>query len=178
MKYPVAGLLACALTGAALCGGSATRAQFSSPVPVGVTAATTVDDNDIFDPSPPCDVRVTVVQVRRAAEAWDLIHKASAANKPAAAGFDYVLALVKFEYRAREGTLPGKLYELKADEFSAASAEGRWYDIPSVALPGPTLKPKFASGEFSEGWTVFLVPQEDKKPRLFFRRGNLWFQLY
>ncbi len=150
----------------------------SGPVPVGVTGATTVDDLDIFDPSPPCDIKLTLLQVRRAGEAWDLISKASAANKQAPPGFDYVLALVRFEYRAREGTAPGKLYELKADEFTAASAEGKWYETASITFPRPNLKTKLASGETSEGWTAFLVPQQDKKPRLFFTRGNLWFQLY
>jgi hypothetical protein len=150
----------------------------SGPVPVGVTAETTVDDMDIFDPSPPADIKLALLQVMRAGDAWDLISKASAANKPAPAGFDYIIALVKFEYLTREGTPPGKTYQLKADEFSAVSAEGAWYEAPSIILPKPNLKMKLTSGESSEGWTAFLVPQNDKKPRFFFTRGNLWFQLY
>ena len=149
----------------------------SSPVSVGRMAATTVDDMDIFDPTPPADIKVTLLQVRRAVDAWDLISKASAENKPAKAGFDYVLALIKIEYNARGGTPRGKAYELIADEFTAASPEGNWYDTPLIVLPKPTLKTKLISGESSEGWAAFLVPKEDKNPRLFFRRGNVWFQL-
>jgi hypothetical protein len=179
-KRTTAYVLACLIVSAAAGHNILTvRSQSSSsPVSVGRMVATTVDDMDIFDPTPPADIKVSLLQVRRAVDAWDLISKASAENKPPKAGFEYVLALIKFEYSAREGTPRGKAYELSADEFTAASPEGNWYDTPSIVLPRPILKTKLISGESSEGWAAFLVPREDKNPRLFFMRGNVWFQLY
>ncbi len=178
-KRTTAYVLACLIVSVAGHNILTVRSQSSSsPVSVGRMVATTVDDMDIFDPTPPADIKVSLLQVRRAVDAWDLISKAGAENKPPKAGFDYVLALIKLEYNAREGTPRGKAYELNADEFTAASPEGNWYDTPSIVLPKPTLKTKLISGESSEGWAAFLVPREDKNPRLFFRRGNVWFQLY
>ena len=159
--------------------GSSARGQSSSnPVPVGVTAATTVDNPDIFDPSPPSDVKITLLGIARAGKAWDLIKEVSASNKPPKAGFEYLLARIKFEYYAREGTPRDKVYELKEDEFTVASAEGKWYETPSIVLPKSPLRGKLKSGEFCEGWVAFVVPQDDKMPRLFFSRGSIWFQLY
>ncbi len=158
---------------------SAARGQsFSSPTPLGVTAATTVDNQDIFDPSPPCDVKITVLEIARAAEAWDLLREAGTSNKPPEPSFEYVLARVRFEYYAREGTPREKTYDLKEDELIAASADGKWYEIPAIVTPKPELKAKLHSGESSEGWTVFLVPGADNKPLMFFQRGGIWFQLY
>jgi hypothetical protein len=152
--------------------------SFSNPTRLGETAATTVDSQDIFDPSPPCDVKVTLLGIARAEEAWNLIREASASNKPPRPGFEYILARVRFDYYAREGSQPDKAYEVREDELIAASADGKWYEIPAIVTPKPRLKTKLQSGESSEGWTVFLVPHGDKKPLMFFQRGGIWFQLY
>ena len=150
----------------------------SSPLPVGVTAATTVDNSDIFDPSPPSDVEVTILKIIRAGEAWKMLKEANASNKPPKAGFEYVLARLKLEYHAREGTPQDKSYDLREDEFIAVSADGKWYEVAAVVTPEPRFNTKLYSGKTSEGWVSFLVPIEDKKPQLFFQRGGIWFQLF
>jgi len=150
----------------------------SSPTPVGVTAATTVDDPNIFDPSPPYDVKLTIVKVVRSGKAWDLLRELNGSNKLPNQGFEYILAFLRFEYRPRGDLSRAKSYELKEDEFTAASAGGKWYESPSIALPKPQLKTKLSPGESSEGWVAFEVPQDDNNPRMFFARGNIWFQLY
>ena len=152
--------------------------SLSSPVPIGVTGATTVDNQDIFDPSPPSDVKITVLEIARAERAWDLIREASTSNRQSESDFDYVLVRIKFDYYAREGTAKDKTYELRKDELVAASSEGNWYKIPEIVLPKPNLKTRLRSGESSEGWVAFLVPHGDKKPLMFFQRGGIWFELY
>ena len=152
--------------------------SLSSPVPIGATASTTVDNLDIFDPSPPCDVKITVLEIARAERAWELIREASGSNRQPESDFDYVLIRIKFDYHAREGTAKDKAYELKKDELIAASSEGKWYKIPEIVLPKPELKTRLDSGESSEGWIAFLVPHVDNKPLMFFQRGGIWFELY
>lgn len=162
-----------------LIGISTAQGQSSSgPTPVGVTAATTVDDPNIFDPSPPNDVKITIVKTVRAAKAWDLLKELNGPGKSPKNGFEYILALVRFEYYPRGDLSRAKSYELKEDEFTAASASGNWYASPSMILPTPRLKTKLSPGESSEGWVAFEVPQDENKPRMFFARGNIWFQLY
>jgi hypothetical protein len=150
----------------------------SSPTPLGVTAATTVDDPNIFDPSPPCDVKLTILKTVRSGKAWDIIRELNGSNKLPKHGFEYILALVRFEYYPRVDLSRGKSFEMKEDEFTAASADGKWYESPSITLPKPRLKTKLSPGESSEGWVAFEVPQDDNNPRMFFARGNIWFQLY
>jgi hypothetical protein len=149
-----------------------------NPTPVGVAGATTVEDADIFDPSPPCDVKITILKIVRSGMAWDLIKEQNGSNKPPDHGFEYLLALVRFEYYPRGNFSHAKSYELRDDEFTAASVGGKWYQSPSIILPEPRMKTKLSPGESSEGWVAFEVPQDETNPRMFFARGNIWFQLY
>jgi hypothetical protein len=130
-------------------------------------------------------MKITLVEVVRAEEAWRRIKEASDSNKPAASGFDYVLARVKFEYYARGA--PGLcVHQLTPDQFTAYSANGDDYKPVAVAPPKPELRKALKSGEILEGWLIFSVNQMDMAPLLSYSAdtggaimhgGGKWFLL-
>jgi len=131
------------------------------------------------------DTNIVVLEVVRGEEAWDLIKAASSSNKPADAGFEYVLARIRIEYYAR--TLPGSCgHELEAEQFAAYSTDGKKYVSATVVPPTPELSGTLFSGDTREGWLAFQVPEDDRTPLLAFKPWtsqaisavSLWFQLY
>ena len=134
------------------------------------------------------DVKVTVLEVVRGENAWELLKQADPASVESGAGMDYLLARIKFEYYARGA--PGDCcHELTGAQFVAYSANGIEY--PSVALtpPAPELKGRACAGSNFEGWVVFRISVNDTKPLAMFNAGiggveaiehggDIWFQLY
>jgi hypothetical protein len=132
------------------------------------------------------DAKVTVLESVHGAKALSLMEKAKTPVEPPKAGFEYALARIKLEYSARGK--PGTcLYDLKEEEFAAATLEGTVFQAASVAPPSPRLQGTVRPGGSIEGWAVFLVPQGDEKMLMTFTAksggavdhgGNIWFQLY
>jgi hypothetical protein len=130
-------------------------------------------------------MKITLTDVVRGEAAWMRIKEASSSNKPAEAGFEYVLARVKFEYYARGA--PGLcVHQLNPQQFSAVSLEGQDYQIAQVVLPKPELIKSMKSGETVEGWIAFSVSQQDKAPLMTYSAdqggaiehgGSKWFLL-
>jgi hypothetical protein len=121
------------------------------------------------------DVRITVKEVVRGEKAWQMVKGASASNQPAGAGYDYVLARVRFEFSAR--TAPEHYsYVLDQAQFTAMSRDNKPYDPAVLARQlEPTLHATLRSGDSAEGWVAFLVPRGDHTPLMLFREdvGNL-----
>jgi len=135
----------------------------------------------------PYDLKLTLLQVVRGKEAWDRLQAASTSNAPAKTGFDYVLALLRFELNAK--VAPGnKSFQLgQPMQLVAMSADGKEYETVPVVPPKPELTGALKSGSPVEGWFAFQVEQKDRKPLMAFDpssggatlRGKvLWFQLY
>jgi hypothetical protein len=135
----------------------------------------------------PYDIKITLLQVVRGKEAWQMLQQADAANPAAKPGYDYVLARLGFELKARVS--PGnKSFTVGAPlQLVAMSADGQEYEGVTVTRPKPELGGALAAGKTLEGWVVFQVDQKDKKAILYFDpasgggtlRGNiLFFQLY
>jgi len=133
------------------------------------------------------DTKVTVLEIARGEKAWNIVRQASASNPAPKAGFEYLLARVRFEFSAR--TSPSHYnYNLNETQFAATSASGEEFDAPSlVEPPTPRLNGTVKPGESVEGWVAFLVPRNVSKPLMVFRedvgtvshRGTgTWFQLY
>jgi len=130
-------------------------------------------------------MKIAVLEVIRGEEAWKRIREVSTANKPAESGSEYLLARVRFEYRARE--LPGLcIHPLLPEQFNAYSASGEDYPPVLVVPPKPELRKELKSGESFEGWIVFVVAQQDKAPLMSYSAGtggavqhggNKWFLL-
>jgi hypothetical protein len=130
-------------------------------------------------------MKLAVIEVVRGEEAWQRIREASASNKPAPSGFDYVLARIRFEYYAR-GTPGLCVHELSPDQFTAFSASGEDYASAAVTPPKPEMRKSLKSGEKLEGWVAFLIPQQDKAPLMSYSAdaggavvhgGGKWFML-
>jgi hypothetical protein len=131
------------------------------------------------------DIKITLVEVARGAEAWMRIKEASATNKPPGPGSDYVLARVRFGYYARGN--PGLcVHPLSPDQFTAYSSTGEDYVNPTVIAPKPELRKELKSGDVFEGWIVFQIPQKDPSPLMSYAAdsggavdhgGGKWFLL-
>ena len=133
------------------------------------------------------DAKITVLEVVRGKKAWDAIREASASNAPPKAGWEYVVARVRFEYTAR--TKPGQqTYAVNASQFIATSSSGTDYPPANlVAGPKPELNATLHSGDSAEGWVAMEIPQSERRPLMTFQAdtgsvfhegGGSVFQLY
>ena len=140
---------------------SKSRSAKSYAQAVGVPLSTIIIFGDQYNGGDELyDVRITVKQVVRGEKAWQAVKGASASNQSAGAGYDYVLARVRFEFSARN--MPEHYsYALDQAQFTAMSGDNKPYD-PAVLAK-------------QEGWVAFLVPRGDHTPLMVFREdvGNL-----
>jgi hypothetical protein len=135
----------------------------NNPASKGTTLTGIVECGEGYTSHELYDMKINLEEVVRGEEAWKRIKAASATNKPADPGFDYLLAKVKFEYYAR-GTPGLCIHQLSPDQFMAYSSNGEDYRNPSVVSPKPEMRKGLKSGGTYEGWVVFLIPQQDKNP--------------
>lgn len=132
------------------------------------------------------NMKITLMEVIRGRNALKKLLSSGGDNKPPEAGFEYILARVKFEYSARGK--PGLcVHRLTPGQFTACSGEGEDYPFADLTLPEPVLRGNLSSGDSVEGWIALLVPVKDKKPLLYYSAdagkavlhgGNIWFRLY
>jgi len=125
--------------------------------------------------------RITLLEVIRGEEAWELIKEANIFNDPPEEGFEYILAKVRFEYL--EGPDPDTKYDLSPLHFTAVSEDGKDYERPLVVDPEPSIGVGLYPGASHEGWVSFHVAIDDSKPTMTFGRdykgrGGVWFKLY
>jgi hypothetical protein len=165
-------------------------AQGQSPanaVPVGQSIKTRVECGAKAGSMEPYDATISVLQVVRGKEAWDLIKASSANNQPPPTGFEYLLARIAFEMKAF--LKPGdKTFELaRMKQFVVLTVDGNEQDPPSVIPPEPELHRVVRADEPAEGWIALLVEQKNAKPIMFFDPAAggamgggkiLFFQLY
>ena len=156
-----------------------------SPAPVGVAVADIIGCGRGYNSHETYDIKITLLEVLRGKEASEHIKMANTANQPPDAGFEYILARIRFEYFAR-GSPGDCAYELMGEQFTAVSSDGKEYTRPSLVLPKPELSGTLNSGDSLEGWVGFQVAQSDKKPLMSFTAdpggvvthgGGVWFQL-
>ena len=181
-------ILACLVITMAVCDETA-RAQGNSPhnpQPVGVPLTAIVECGAGYTSHELYDTKITVLEIVRGEKAWERVKEASLSNEPPKGGFEYILARIRFEYFARG--FPGECsHELRPEQFTAVSANGKEYKALSVVPPKPELSGRLHSGDSLEGWVAFLVAQEDSKTLMTFTAdvggailhgGGVWFQLY
>ncbi len=157
-----------------------------NPAQAGTRLGTVIECGFGYSPHEKYDVNVTLLEVLRGDKASERIKAASASNQPPKAGFEYILARVKFEFFAKGA--PGNcVHELRREEFAAFSADGQEYEAAMIAPPQPGLSAKLNSGDSFEGWIAFQAPQGGNKALLRFvasvgsaveQGGQVWFQLY
>ncbi len=157
----------------------------ANPAPAGTLLAGIIECGQGYTSHELYDMKITLVEVVRGEEAWKRIARASSSNKPASAGFDYILARVRFEYHAR-GTPGLCVHQLLPGQFTAYSADGDEYKAVSVVPPAPEMRKDLKSGETFEGWLALMVAREDMAPLMSYSAdkggaiahgGGKWFVL-
>jgi hypothetical protein len=143
----------------------------TSPAPAGTTIADIVECGEGYTSHELYDMKITLLEVIRGEEAWKRIKEASTSNKPAEPGNEYVLARIRFEYKARG--IPGLcVHPLNPDDFTAYSADGEDYKPARAVPPKPEMRKELKSGESFEGWLAFKVAQQDKAPLMSYSAGT------
>jgi hypothetical protein len=137
--------------------------------PIGTPVSTIITFGDAYANAMEIyDAIITLVEVRRGEKAWELLRKESASNKQPPAGFEYVLARIRFEYKER-GKPGDKPYPLSEDQFIAFSSDGATqYPAATGVLPLPQLGRTMHSGNIAEGWVILLVARADRNPFMAF----------
>jgi hypothetical protein len=158
----------------------------TNPAAVGSRVRSMVELGSVY--SNIYDIAITVMETFRGRDAMDRLKVANPDNKAPAAGFDYVLARVKFEIKGR--VVSDKLTFDLGDaplQWVALSSELIEYPRISVAVPKPALAGKVQPGSSVEGWVAFAVDSKDSKPVMVFdpdtggatgRGRTLFFKLY
>jgi len=139
----------------------------SSAAPKGTTVVGILECGEGYTSHELYDIKITLMEVIRGEEAWKRIKEAAASNKPAPSGSEYILARVKFEYRARG--IPGLcVHKLLPEQFTAYSAAGEDYKPISVAPPKPEMRKDLKSDDSIAGWLVFAAAKDDRAPLMSF----------
>jgi hypothetical protein len=139
----------------------------TSPAAVGSRVRSMVELGSVY--SNIYDIAITVMETVRGKNAMDLLKVASPDNKAPAAGYDYVLARVKFEIKGR--VVSDKLTFDLGDaplQWVALSSKLTEYPRISVTAPKPSLVGKVQPGSSAEGWVAFAVDSKDSKPVMVF----------
>ena len=119
--------------------------------------------------------RLSVLEILRGTPAWERLQTADPANEPPAAGFEYLLVRVQI---SSEGSGAMRIpYEVRAEHFRIFDAANQPYPTPAVRLPEPTLiGAKIYPNDVREGWLVFQIASNDRRPEMFFFSGQ-WFRI-
>jgi hypothetical protein len=123
---------------------------------------------------------MTVMEVMRGDKAWDMVKAANANNKVPDAGYEYLLARIKFVHVSGASLSTS----IKESTLIAYSSEGKPYKyasitFPDITFPGPLIFDKVLQpGQTAEGWVTFIVKQSDSRPSMLYYTAYEWFQLY
>lgn len=138
------------------------------PIPIGTAVKTEIHCGDSAGSMEPYDASITVLQVLRGNEAWNLLKEANPSNKQPQTGYEYILVRISFTMKAR-GAPGDKTFDLgRPMQFVAISADGREYLAPSLTLPKPGLARPTRADQLAEGWVAFMVEQKERNPIMVF----------
>lgn len=145
-------------------------AQFNSsknPASIGSPVKDMVELGSVY--SNIYDITITVLETVRGNDAMELLKKADSKIKKPSKGFEYILARVRFEMKAR--AVSDKLTINIGDsplQWIALTSELTEYTGVSVTVPEPMLKGTVKPGDTLEGWVAFAVDKKDKGPIMVF----------
>ena len=152
------------------------RYTMANPAPLNITQSFSYKDvNTQFK------AEIQVKEVIRGEDAWKMIQPVNPFNSPPRNGYEYLLAKIYFKLT----DIPdGKNYELTPAAFNLISEKGKEYvDKPFVVPPDPELRTNLYKGADQEGWVIYELRADDRKPRIVFGRmrdgaGGIWFKAY
>ena len=164
-------------------------AQFNSsknPAPIGSPVKSMVELGSVY--SSIYDITITVLETVRGKDAMNLLKKADSKTPKPPKGSEYILAMVKFEMKAR--AVSDKLaFELGKEplQWVALASDLTEYPMISVKVPSPPLAGMVKPGDKVEGWVAFAVDKKDSGPVMVFdpdsggatgRGKTLFFKLF
>ena len=134
------------------------------------------------------DIAITVLETVRGKDALDRLKAANPSNPAPAAGFEFILARIKFEHKGRYVS-DNIAMNLGNDPLQWVALGSDLIEYPKVSLtaPKPALVGRVKPGESMEGWVAFAVSQKDSKPIMVFdpdtggatgRGKTVFFKLY
>lgn len=119
---------------------------------------------------------LTLTEVVEGTEAWKMIYDANYFNEEPDAGKKYVLAKFKINVLSLEK----EPMDIHHSLFDAVSKTGvKYSEFISIVTPDANLSTELYSGATHEGWTYFLVDENDS-PKVVFQSGyesESWFDL-
>lgn len=135
------------------------------------------------------DIGITVLETVRGNQAMDRLKAADPKVPAPTAGFEYVLARVKFDFKGRyiSDNIPFVLGDEPLQWVSLSGSDLTEYDHVSIPAPKPALAGTLKPGNSMEGWVAFAVKQGDGKPVMVFdpdtggatgRGKTVFFKLY
>ena len=135
---------------------------------VNVKNRDTLDGNQNFE--------LTLTEVVAGQQAWDMIKAANSFNDAPDPGMKYVLA----KFKVKVLSLEKEPMEINNAYFKAVSKNGVMYDdFFSIVAPKPDIRTKLYRGSEFEGWTYFMVNENDS-PKVVYNNGfksETWFDL-
>ncbi len=148
----------------------------TNPAPIGYALSTEFEDWD-----DKYEAKLTVLEVIRGTDAWNLLIDANMFNSLPKEDHEYILAKIKFEYLS--GPNIDTSYDVSTYSFNIISSGGKEYEVPLAVEPEPAIDASLYPGAFHEGWAAYEVAVEDSQPLLAFGRdyqgqGGIWFKLY
>lgn len=96
------------------------------------------------------DWELTIVEVIRGTEAWNMVLSANQYNDPPEDGFEYVAIKV---YAHNIGT-EDKATDIDSYSFNTTGSAGILHDVPSIVEPEPALSVSLYPGGEFEGWII------------------------
>ncbi|WP_062051670.1 hypothetical protein [Bacillus sp. JCM 19034] len=131
--------------------------------------------NDFFDGD--VHLEMELLEVISGDEAWGMVKEGNSFNDEPGENQEYVLA--KFYVKVLE--VENEPFDLNHAQFDAVSESGNAYDeFLSVSGLEPNLSNEMYEGAEREGYTYFLIDQDDENPLIAFKRrsdGEVWFEL-
>ena len=170
MRINISKLLSICIFMCLILSSGSTLAQFNSsknPALIGSPVKSMVELGSVY--SSIYDITITVLETVRGKEAMKLLKKADSKNKKPPKGFEYILAKVKFEMRAR--AVSDKLtFDLGKEplQWVALASDLTEYPLTSVKVPDPPLAGMVKPGDSVEGWVAFAVDKKDSSPVMVF----------
>lgn len=133
-----------------------------------------IEVDDLFDGKQKYEL--TLIDVVSGETAWSMIQAENRFNDAPESGMKYVLA----KFKVKLISLEEEPFDINHAQFDAVSKTGSMYnDYFSIVAPKPNLSTDLYSGAEFEGWTYFMV-SEDDSPKVVYlseRDAETWFDL-
>jgi hypothetical protein len=116
----------------------------SSPAPLGETVVTE-------------DWEVTVTDVIRGEEAWQMIQEANQFNDTPQEGMQYVLV----EFQVRYIGISNTAASIESASFKSTGSKNTVYDAPAIVDPEPAMDVSLFPGGVYEGWVTLSAAEDE-----------------